>query len=430
MNGGDLNKDSIKPVLKIANWLKSIENADGLWPEEVGNPSKISGSIASGVGGQVLFFIDLWKATKDSSYLLKAKKGASYLCKQMPNNIDSLPPNGAFTPYGSICGAALALMEYYQLDSNPEYYESIQGATNLLFEASKERDSSVYWTKQNDLLIGLAGYGLFLLEASDFLNSKETLNLARETADTLLDRAIKDSAGLNWKMNEQRDFILPNFSHGAAGIGYFLATLYEKNKEERYLDASIKTANYLYSIGQREEDIFMLPYGFPDLGWERPYDIGWAHGPAGTARFFYKMYQITHEEKYLRTVRHCANSLLKSGLPGAPLPPFGASPFPVDQRFGLCGVADFFLDLYRIGQEERDLNFAYEVLDIIRSKGTEENNKLYWTIPKYGFMRNKKESVTFSGHFYGATGIGLVLLKAYAIENKLFSPIRLPDNPF
>ena len=51
---------------------------------------------------------------------------------------------------------------------------------------------------------------------------------------------------------------MPNFSHGTAGIAYFLARVHEETNERKYLDAAIAGAKYLQAIAKTEGDICLI----------------------------------------------------------------------------------------------------------------------------------------------------------------------------
>jgi lantibiotic modifying enzyme len=49
--------------------------------------------------------------------------------------------------------------------------------------------------------------------------------------------------------------LMPNFSHGTAGIAYFLASLYKATKQHEFLTAALSGAKYLQAIAKTEGDI-------------------------------------------------------------------------------------------------------------------------------------------------------------------------------
>ena len=65
--------------------------------------------------------------------------------------------------------------------------------------------------------------GLFLLHAGKVLDDPATRKLAARAADRLTEVGVAEHGGLRWSMDPKFPRRMPNFSHGTAGIAYFLA---------------------------------------------------------------------------------------------------------------------------------------------------------------------------------------------------------------
>jgi lantibiotic modifying enzyme len=255
-------------------------------------------------------------------------------------------------------------------------------------------------------------------------------DLAAQIGQTLLSRALSEHGGLNWHFREDRDFVLPNFSHGTAGIGYFLATLYEATGEQDFLDGALGTATYLQAIARTENGSFLVPYGWPNPEWEGIHEIGWAHGAAGTARLFYQLHQITGEAQWMDLVNASAQGIRQSGVPGTPQPGYGVEPFKPDLRFGTASAALFFLDRYQETGDSADLDFARTLTDALLARAIATDATLHWAAPRYAFFEHGGEPAAFTGYFYGAAGYGLLLLRLDAAERGEAYKSALPDDPF
>jgi len=79
--------------------------------------------------------------------------------------------------------------------------------------------------KANDVISGLAGIGLAFLDRPLAQDGSLFIGAAAGIGDVLIERAKPEGAGLRWEMEEGNPRNLPNFSHGTAGIAYFLAKL-------------------------------------------------------------------------------------------------------------------------------------------------------------------------------------------------------------
>ncbi len=425
------NTEYLDELESIHQWLSdqkvTIEGAQ-IWPNATDNPEQVSLSHSDGVTGKLVFYLQLYRETNNTSYLREATIAADYIMANLPQKTDSLQKVfWAFSPYGNVCGSAFALIETHKATDNANY---LAGATHIIdviqhFAVNKE--DTISWGLGNDVLGGLAGTALFLLYAGENLERPDLIEMAEKAGETLLSRATKE-VGLSWKRGQNGRFELPNFSHGAAGIGYFFARLYETTDNESYLDAALASNTYLESIAKTDNGVFLIPYGFPDPGWSRPHDIGWAHGPAGVARFYYQLFKMTGDEKWKGRERACLKGIMSSGIPNLPSSnDFGEDEFYLDNRFGIGSVASFLLDLEAKSEEEQ--TFQNELINHVMSKSVMQDNQLYWPQVRFSFMANAGDTTAFTGQFYGAAGYGMLLLKAQAKLNGT-DFIRFVDDPY
>jgi len=429
----DVERVYLEAAQEAAAWVSatSVETPQGpIWPVDTFKPETVRSSLGDGVSGIVLFFLELHRATGENRYLDEARRGADYLLATLPERLDAESYHPAATLYGRVPGAGVALYEVYRATREARYRDGALRAVDLLHAYARQHDGVEGWPPQNDVLNGNAGTGLFLLYAAREMGHAPSRDLALRLGRLSLDRARPEQGGLTWTLREDRDFVLPNFSHGAAGIGYFLATLYQDTGHEEFLDAARDAAIYLQAIARTEEDAFVVPYGWPLPEWDGYYDIGWAHGPAGTARLFFRLWQITGEVAWMDQVHACARGIRQSGLPGTPNPGFGEAPFKPDLRFGTASVAMFFLDLYHSTGEASYLRSARQLTDHLLDQATRDARGLRWQAPRYEFFEHPGEPAAFTGYFYGAAGYGLLLLRLDAAERGTSHKILLPDDPF
>ena len=419
----------LKQAIEVANWLKEQKSGNEIWVDEIGE-DKTSLSLSSGVAGKVIFYLELYQATANESHLEEALYGANYLIQEIPQDTSEAKSIRNVTSlYGDVVGSAISFVEMYRVTEDTKWKEAATACLNILNQLSRG-STQRNWSDFNDVLVGNTGTALFYLYIYQQLKDTVALSLALDIAETLKLRAKRNADSIYWHLSEQNNFNLPNFSHGASGIGYFFASLYETTGDVDYLETALSISDYLDLIAWQSDSIYLLPYGFPDIGWERGYDIGWAHGPAGTGRFFVKLWQIMGESKWKQLAIKCANGIEFSGLPRSPNDRFGSDPFPVDMRFGMGGVIDYLLGLKALGIADRTtyLNTLFMALD---SLSTRDKNKRYWEIEKYGFMRGEDgDSTIFTGYFYGAAGLGLQYVKMHNSAQGNKNLVRLPDSPY
>ncbi len=217
--------------------------------------------------------------------------------------------------------------------------------------------------------------------------------------------------------------LMPNFSHGTAGIAYFLAALYQETKNRAFLDAALAGAKYLLSIAKTEGESCLIFHDEPDN--KGLYYLGWCHGPVGTARLFYLLSEATGDKTWLDWVRRSANSLLQSGIPEQETPGFWNN---AGICCGLAGVGEFFLDLYRALGDAAYLEFSKRVASRLLAKATVEEGRMFWvqaehrTRPDFLFAQ--------TGYMQGAAGIGTFLLRLASADREKGRRVVFPDTPF
>lgn len=410
---------------ETAQWIRSTER-NGIWPDAEGD-SVAGYDIGGGAAGVTVFFAELYLRTGETSYLRDACKGADYILAQIPPALkDSFPPQSGF--YNGFGGVGFVLHQLYKITKEKKYEDGARQCTRLIHDAAKRKDGRVSWSAFNDLLFGDAGTGLYLIHAYSEMNDQASLELAKEIAENLLDSALHEPIGLNWKFRKGAPFVLPNFSHGTAGVSYFFLSLYEATKDERYLKTALEGAAYLQSIAKTDGGIFLVPYGWPNPAWKDLYEIGWAHGAAGTARLFYSLAVVTGDKKWLEQAHACGEGILSSGIPGIPAAGFSATTD--DMRFGLASVADFFSYNFMSSRDSSDIYFAKQIADTILARSVIGKHGRKWIMPAFPFLPKPDLPKFSTGYFYGGAGYGLMLLHLDAALTKRMPAIRFPDNPF
>ena len=421
-------------AVRVAEWLDTVDvEREGRrwWPEWVEAQDRVNPTIGSGVGGPILFYLALGNATGERGYHEVAAAGARYLLDSLPTQLasaDEMRSPGSL--YGGLPSIALTLDQVFLTTEDSAYRQGAMATLERLHEVALPVEDGIEWAPYNDLLFGSAGTGLFLIHAAEAWGHRQSLDLATQVGETLLARAVREAGGLTWSLRNDREIFLPNYSHGGAGIGYFLLRLYQATGDRQFLGAAVLAAEYLERIARTDGGGFILPYSVPNGEFNYSWDIGWAHGPAGAARFFFALWQETGNERWGEIVRQSVTALQNAGVPGTPSPEFDQERFRNDLRFGQAGVAMLLLDLYQATGETEYLDYGREVVDSILARGTIDERGARWTMPQYGFMPDEGAPATFTGYFYGAAGYGLTLLRLDgAVRGERWNVV-LPDNPF
>jgi len=410
---------SLDAALKAAAWVKSagIRAPEGLsWPAIPPDPKSVGLDLYSGVPGVVLFFIQTSYATGSRDDLDQARSGADFLLSKM----EAVQSMGL---YEGLSGVAFALEETYKASREEKYRKAFLQCLGRISSGAKSAGAGIEWSPTTDIISGSAGTGLFLIYAFHETGDRAWLDLAARAGARLVELGRPENGGLKWAMDPDFPRLMPNFSHGTAGIAYVLAALYKETGRREFLDAAMAGAEYLLSIAKTEGDSCLVFHDEPDN--KDLYYLGWCHGPVGTARLFFLLSAVTGDRSWLDWVRKSANGLIQSGIPEQETPGFWNN---AGICCGLAGVGEFFLDLYRELGDKTYLDFSKRVASRLLAKATVEDGRMSWlqaehrTRPDYLFAQ--------TGYMQGAAGIGTFLLRLAAVDQADPRRIVFPDTPF
>jgi lantibiotic modifying enzyme len=408
-------------ALDAARWIQAsaIVGPHGTtWLANPADPASTASDLYSGGAGVVLFFLELHRATGDPAHLATARSGADALLAALDTEADP----GLYT---GLAGIGFVLTEVWRSTGIAAYGEGARRVVAMLQARAIERGAGIEWSDTTDVISGAAGIGLFLLLAADALDLPEARALATKAGRRLLERGRDEAGGRKWPMDGSSAQLLPNFSHGTAGVAYFLATLYQATKDRAFLDAALAGAAYLKAIARTDGDACLIFHHEPDAAGRGLYYLGWCHGPAGTARLWYRLWQATGDRAWLDWASKSARAIVTSGIPDRPTPGFWNN---VGVCCGSAGVAEFFLAHHRAAGDAASLAFARRVSDHILAKATRDAAGIRW--PHAEHRTRPTEIAAQTGWMQGAAGIGAWFLHLDAFERGTAPPIRFPDSPF
>ena len=404
---------------EAAKWVRnsSIKTEAGLtWPADPAQPASVNSALYSGAPGVVLFLLELHRATGKAEYLTDARAGADELMARLPKEEQT----GLYT---GISGIGFTLGEVYRATNDPKYREGARTVVKTLSDRARPVGTGVQWSEVTDIIGGSAGTGLFLLHAATSLQDDSAKTLAIRAADRLLELGQPEHGGLHWAMDPKFARKMPNFSHGTAGIAYFLASVYDATKARKYLDGALAGARYLQAIAKTEGDVCLIQHNQPD-GLDLYY-LGWCHGPVGTARLWYLLSRTTGDSTWMDWVAKSARALQYSGIPEQRTPGFWNN---VSQCCGSAGVAQFFLDLHTVTRNRDYLEFSKRMTADLLARGTRDEKGLRWIQAEH---RVRPELlVAQTGYMQGAAGIGMWLVRLDAAERGMKPFVRFPDSPW
>lgn len=450
-------------AIQIAKWLEAtaVKTENGwAWPavpdEFAGKAvpkEKFDRSLYSGSAGIVLFGEQLGFATQtnrgsdswpleNSPFLDLPKEAARELLASLPDKVTAAAneeEGERFGLYTGIAGSGFALFSLSQAIGWVEGHEGARRCVELLEQGSRSAGAGIEWSETTDVISGSAGIGLFLISMAERDHFPLARDLAVAAGRRLLELGERETVGRSWRMDRKFPRVMPNFSHGTAGVAFFLARLYELTGDDEFLDGAIEGARHLLSIADTSDGGCCIFHhsnatdAADDASGHALRYLGWCHGPIGTAQLFMKLAQVTGDPDWSDWARRCAKSVRDSGIPEQQTPGFWNN---VSLCCGTAGVASFFemaacarhpwsTPITPIPADDPDHAFARRCLDALLAKGTQDDQGLRFVQAEH---RVKPELLQAQvGLMQGAAGVGLVLLQVHALASVVARP--LPDDP-
>jgi lantibiotic modifying enzyme len=420
-------------ALRAERWIRRSRQvtADGVrWPADPLKPDVVATDLYNGMGGVVAFYLELYNATGDKQHLREASAGADYLISRVP----SIPPTVSTSPGGAVrrpdcglytglAGTMYLLERAHAAGAGDKYRDAAQRCLTLITGLAQPAGNGAEWSTSTDIVSGTAGTGLALLRAHRTLGGPSALATARRAGTRLIELGRPADGGTMWMMAPDYPRNMPNFSHGTAGVAYFLARLHEETGDPAFRDAARAGARYLQAVATKHGDACAIHHHDPD-GKDLFY-LSWCHGPAGTARLFYQLGTVGKDADAIDWVHRLARGITTTPIPEQRTPGFWNN---ISQCCGNIGVAQFFLDLHRTIGHPGALDFARRCLADTMSRATEEDGGLKWIQAE---NRTQPENlVAQTGFMQGAAGVGTFLLHLDGFEQKRAPAVVFPDSPF
>jgi lantibiotic modifying enzyme len=407
-------------ALDAGRWVRAaaVPTMDGVtWPADPDDPATAGASLYSGAAGVVPVLLALHRANGDHAWLASARAGADELLSE----VDRVDDAGLYT---GLAGIGFALLEASRELGDERYQQGVRRTVDRLAALARPAGNGVEWSETTDVIAGGAGVGLFLLDADRRLGLPAARQLALDAGERLLELAEpRPDGAVRWQMAPGFEREMPNFSHGTAGIAYFLATLHRTSGDPRFLDAALAGARYLLQVAETEGDLCLIFHHAP--GGEDLHYLSWCHGPAGTARLFHRLWQITSDPAWREWVDRSARAILASGVPEQRTPGFWNN---VGQCCGSAGLIDFFVSAAAATGEPSYLDFARRVADDLLARAEPTPEGLRWVQAEH---RVRPELlVAQTGYMQGAAGIAHALLRLHLASAGEDTELRLPDDPW
>lgn len=420
--GQDPARPWLAAARKAERWLTAVaqHGPNGIsWAADPTQPRSVSPDLYNGMAGVVLFYLELHHATGDGEALRMARGGADYLLSQLPEE----PGNAPMGLYTGLAGTAIVLSYVRHATQDAKYQAGVDRCVTLLSTAARPVGLGVEWNDSTDIISGSAGIGLALIALRNETRAVFTPELTGRIGDRLIERSQVVDGGRTWLISPQIPRNYPNFSHGTAGVAYFLAYLSAQTGFRGHLAAALAGERWLSSIATTTPNGGRLIH-HSTPGNEQLFYLSWCHGPAGTARLYRALSSVTRDRAWDDRIGQLTLGLQHMKVPERS-PGFWNN---VSRCCGNCGISEFFLGLHRHTGDARHLAFAEQVAHDTLARATAEGDGLKWIQAEH---RVRPELlVAQTGLMQGAAGIGLAMLHLDGARQGRKPLVTLPDDPF
>ena len=421
------------PMLDVARraerWIRSLrlETEYGVaWPWDAGHP-EVTASLYTGTAGVILFYLELYHATRDDSFLAEAVRGARELASGIPESGPVSP--GLYTGLG---GFGFCLGETAATSGDGVLRAAANRCFDLVVESARSVGGGLGWptpgpedqpVEITDIVSGAAGAGLSLLYAHHRLGHGTARETAVRAGERLIALGRRAEVGTRWAFFDGYNRWMPNFSHGTAGVAYFLAQLYHETGERRFLDAAVSGAEHLDSIAAAGPNSWRIMHHDP--GGEDLFYLSWCHGPPGTARLYYSLAKTEADRGWMDKVHQGARGIVDTGIPEQRTPGFWNN---ISQCCGDAGVAEFFLQLQKDTGDRVYGEFLDRLVLNLTSWSTTVGDGTKWVQAENRVSPEELKAQT--GFMQGAAGVGSLFLHIDAFQQGREPRIVLPDSPY
>jgi len=279
-----------------------------------------------------------------------------------------------------------------------------------------------------DLIMGEAGILLALVTMDGGTGTDRA-----QAAGWIAERLVADAqwpdgqpGGPDWLMGGGYGSFQPNFSHGAAGIGFALATASGPLGRPDLLDLSAAAGRRLERLGRRPDGTLTVPVTIPQRPLAEPATYGWCHGSAGTSRLFTLLEQLRPGEGWAGCAAASRAAIRASGLPARLWPGFWDN---LGQCCGTAGVGEMALDHYQDSGDRDWLDFADVLAADLLRRAIADGAGVRWSHTEHRVSPPELEPVV--GWMQGAAGIAGFLLRLDRLHRDGPAAPRLPwpDRP-
>lgn len=431
----------LEATLETEKWLEQYSHTEGdreCWDVL---PGKVlpedafllkDTSIYAGAAGIALFYLRLYIATQDSKWLAHSKAGINYVISKY-KGIDDFKSDALFLPGAAVgflnspAGGAYVASRLYEITGEEKYKDFAIQVTDDVIAAANEENGELTWYGFYGIL-GEGGLILYLIDAYETYKKQEYIDAAEKAAKYIASRKEEASiGGYKWYVMPTETFptigkaggYFPGFEYGAAGCGYILASIYKHTKNEEYLEIAKKAAEFILNIADYSDDGEAALVRYNDKYLTDLYYLGVCQGPVGTSRLFFRLYELTGEEKYREFIVKLTEGILATGAPAKHSEGYWRTNC---YCCGAAGMLEHFINVHKLTGEDKYLAAAHEAAETLIGESTHKENLRNWYT---AWNRHEPEtSDPYIGLYHGSAGCAssLLALSKYLEDGKNLTP--------
>jgi len=409
-----------RTVGQIADRLLAVAvpQAQGIgWETEGGEGDGTRNDVVNfytGTPGDAYFLLKAHQALGNDRYLRAAEQGLDYLLSQGRRDQHGLyfhdALNGVFE---GNAGPGHVFLYAYQVTGKQRYLETAESIARRIVALPDTAQKS-----SPDIVSGAAGTGLFLLEMHAVTGDSLYLDGARRLGDFLIERAEPRGKGVTWKLyapagGKQPEYYFVGFSHGPAGIGYYLDRLYRATGHERYRATADAAMTHIENIAIREKGY--VKWYHEEIERRTRYSSQWCHGAPGMNPLFLELHARSADRKFIDWATVNTRYLLDQGVD-------------VRRNPGVChgvtgNAASLYL-MYRLTGEPAYRDAIRSAVELLYGNQRQDPQGAWWDAPDYNPDYRRDYS-----YMTGLAGIGDFFVLLYT-EGRLgmFGPLGYGDD--
>lgn len=426
----------LEAAKEVSNYLEEliVETEDGIYWDDI-TPSMENNtdypdiSYFGGTGGIPYLYLELYKITGEEKYLSYAARGIDYLDLHWKEQLivseaHNLPKIG-YGFYMGIAGIGMVIAQYYQYAKREKEYTVLKEIAYEIIDAASRQETGIDWNGDTSMLFD-GGILVYLVKVNEILQDDKIKIAIKAAADNILSKAEADvRGGFAWLSTaHEGQTRVPNFECGTAGVGYLLTLVYEATGDERYLNAAVEAAKHLKAIAIKQGEGFLVPWH--DNPNEEPiFYLSSCHGPAGTSKLFYKLYQLTGEKEYFDAITGLYKGLRHIGAPEKQSVGYWNT---TCLCCGTAGILQFLINYSLITNSEEAKAVTKTAADILLGEQQKQKKGIAFPI---AFERVHPENIATSiAYVTGSAGIAAALAQAYLFLEGKYEWDRLYDDPY